>query len=416
MFTHALFRIGTWYRVLNLASVLARRGHTVRIAKAGTQRLLPRETVEDGVSIVELPRLWGSSWFDQGTRMPADIVGRVLLESVGHYDVVHAFTHHLNCLLPAVVGRGLLRKTAVVGDRDDLWADGGLLGAVGDRTGLAKLSYRFHGWSERNMARWLPAMTVVSEDLRSRALAEGAHPNQVRKIMNGCPVDRIVPGDQVAARRALALPIDRQILLFVGVGQYDVDLVLDALAALRERWPTGPRPLTLFVGPHEDSIRRWAQERSVEADVIATGFKKDHELPSYLHAADVGLLPFADKPLNWARFPIKIGDYLAAGLPILTNAVGEMGRIVAEEHVGEVTAPNAPAYAAGLLRLLSDPARLADCRSRARPAAERLSWDAMGRELESFYDELRTGVTHDRHAAVVDTGSAVGDPRQTVSP
>jgi glycosyltransferase involved in cell wall biosynthesis len=388
MLTHAMFRIGTWYRVRDLGTALVRLGHSVRVAKAGMQRLVPRESIEDGLSIVELPRLWGSSWFYQGTRMPVDIAGRLAMEVFGRYDVVHAFTHHLNCLLPAALGSRLLPKTLVVGDRDDLWADGGLLGNPDGGTAMGKLSYRFHGWTERNMARWLPAMTVVSEDLRARVLSAGADPRRVRKVMNGCPVDRIRPGDRQAARRALGLPEDRRILLFIGVGQYDVDLVLDALRVLRAQSPDAPVPLAILVGPHEESIRHWAEARGLGSDVIATGFKKDHEIPPYLHAADVGLLPFADKPLNWARFPIKIGDYLAAGLPILTNDVGEMGRIVREEDVGEVTAPDAAAYAAGMLRLLSDQPRLDACRARARPAAERLSWDAMARELESFYAEL----------------------------
>jgi glycosyltransferase involved in cell wall biosynthesis len=388
MFTHAMYRIGTWYRVFNLASVLVRRGHSVCIAKAGTQRLLPHESTEDGVSILELPRFWGSSLFYQGTRMPIDIAGRIALQVLRRYDVVHAFTHHLNSLLPALIGHHLRRNTLVLGDRDDLWADGGLLGSADQGGAVAQASYRFHAWTEHNMARWLGTMTVVSEDLLERVLKTGVDPRRVRKVINGCPTERIHPGDRAAARARLGLPQDRRILLFIGVGQYDVDLVMDTLRHLRKSQPSSPPPLTLLVGPHEDAMRRWAEERGVSTDVIATGFKKDHELPSYLHAADIGLLPFADKPLNRARFPIKIGDYLAAGLPILTNQVGEMGRIVSEEDVGEATAPDPESYAAGLSRMLSDQGRLDVWRQRARAAAERMSWDAVGRELEAFYVEL----------------------------
>jgi glycosyltransferase involved in cell wall biosynthesis len=388
MFTHALYRIGTWYRVFNLASVLVRRGHSVCIAKMGTQRLVPHESTEDGVAILELPRFWGSSLFYQGTRTPGDIAGRIAVQALRRYDVVHAFTHHLNSLLPALIGRHLRRSAVVLGDRDDLWADGGLLGRPDAGGAVAKASYRFHAWTEQNMARWLGATTVVSEDLLERVLKTGVDPRRVRKVINGCPTERIHPGDRVVARTALGLPQDRQILLFIGVGQYDVDLILDSLRHLRQTQPGSPPPLTLLVGPHEDSMRRWAEERGVSNDVIATGFKKDHELPAYLHAADIGLLPFADKPLNRARFPIKIGDYLAAGLPILTNRVGEMGRIVSEEDVGEATAPDIASYAAGLSRMLSDQGRLEVWRGRARAAAERMSWEAVGRELEGFYIEL----------------------------
>ena len=332
---------------------------------------MSRTSVEDGVSILEVPRLWGSSLFHQATRMPHDIATRFGLQAVHRFDVVHAFSHHLNALLPALLGSWLRPGTLVVGDRDDLWTEGGLMGRAEGRPLLGRVDYRFHSWTELNMSRWLGTMTVVSEDLMRRVLDTGVSPARVRKVMNGCPVDRIAPGDRVAARAALGLPQDRRIALFVGVGQYDVDMILDAAALLRSTRSPGDIPLTVLVGPHEDSMRAWAKERGVSDDVVTPGFLKDEELPRYLQAADVGLLPFADKPLNWARFPIKLGDYLAAGLPVLTNDVGEMGRIVREEDVGEVTASHPQAFAAGLSRLLTTQAgsrRAAE--TRARPPSK----------------------------------------------
>ncbi len=138
-------------------------------------------------------------------------------------------------------------------------------------------------------------------------------------------------------------------------------------------------------------MRARAEARGVSEDVLTTDFLKDAELPPYLQAADVGLLPFADKPLNWARFPIKLGDYLAAGLPVLTNAVGEMGRIVRDEDAGEVTGSDPRAYAAGMARMLDDQVRLEGCRRKARAAAEKMSWSAVSGELEDFYLTLRAG-------------------------
>ena len=390
MFTHARSRTGTWYRVFNLAVGLVRRGHSVRIAKLGLQRLVPRETIEDGVSVIDLPRLWGSSLFEDATRMPQDIVGRLALQVFGPYDIVHAFTHHLNALLPALMGSRLRRGTTVLGDRDDLWSEGGLLGPPPDAGPWSRrANYRFHAWTEHNMGRWLGAMTVASDDLLKRVLATGVPADRVRKVINGCPIDRIAPGDRAVARARLGLPRDRQIALFVGVGQYDVDLILDALRELKQRNAGKPLPLTVLVGPHADSMRTWAEDRGVSEDVVTTGFLPDAQLPTYLQAADVGLLPFADKPLNRARFPIKLGDYLAAGLPVLTNNVGEMGRIVREEDAGEVTESDPWSYASGLSRILESASRLEGYRERARAAAEKMSWSAVSGELETFYLTLR---------------------------
>jgi glycosyltransferase involved in cell wall biosynthesis len=387
MFTSVIDRVGTWYRAFNLAAALTRRGHTVTLVKGGTQRLIPRRQVEAGVEIWNLPRLWGSSFFHRGTRMPWDIVERASFQVFGHHDVAHAFTHHLNSMLPALAGRWLRPRTLVLGDRDDLWADGGLYGDGSGRSLVGALDYRFHSWTERGMGRWFHGMTVASDDLMRRVCADGAAPANVRKIINGCPIERIRPGDRRAARDKLGLPGDRPILLFIGVGQYDVDLILASLRLLKQSSPS-LAPLTFLVGPNQELLRKLVAEDGLSEDVIATGFLSDEAIVPYLHAADVGLLPFADKPLNWARYPIKIGDYLAAGLPVITNFVGEMGRIVRTEQVGLATDSSPAAYAAGIVQMLSDPEALAGFRSRARPAAERMSWDAAGVDLERFYLDL----------------------------
>jgi glycosyltransferase involved in cell wall biosynthesis len=388
MYTSLIDRVGTWYRAFNLAAALTRRGHRLTLIKGGTQRLVPRRQVEDGVAIWDFPRFWGSSFFHRGTRMPWDIVERIAFSAFEHYDVVHAFTHHLNSMLPALAGKWLRPSTLVLADRDDLWADGGLYGDGSGRSFVGQLDYRFHSWTERGMGRWFDSMTVASDDLMQRAVADGASPDRVRKIINGCPVERIRPGDRRAAREALGLPLDRAILLFVGVGQYDVDLVLAALRLLKRTSPDVAMPLTYLVGPNREHLEKLVADDGLSADIVATGFLSDAQIVPYLQAADVGLLPFADKALNRARFPIKIGDYLAAGLPVLTNFVGEMGRIVRDEQVGLATDANAQAYATGMVQMLSDPEVLAGFRSRARLAAEQMSWDAVGGDLEQAYLDL----------------------------
>jgi glycosyltransferase involved in cell wall biosynthesis len=388
MLTSVMYPVGTWYRVHNLALALGRRGHTVSIVRGGMQRIMPRVDVDRGVTIWLMPRLWGSSVFYYGTRMPWDIAARIAIQAPGKFDVVHGFTHHLNALLPTVVARLVHGGSLVVGDRDDLWSEGGLDGDAKEQSFVHRANLGFLAWTEREMGRWIGTMTVVSEDLRRRVVARGVDESRVRKIINGCPVDRITPGDQQVSRRALGLPPDRSIALFVGVGQYDVDLILDALVIFVRQNPGSEPPLIVLVGPHRDRLLKMAEARGLGSHVTATGSLSEQEIVPYLRSADVGLLPFADKPLNWARFPIKIGDYLAAGLPVLTNDVGEMGRLVRETASGEVTAPDATSYAAGLAMMLHDRAKLSITRKRAREAAERHSWDSVGESLERFYLEM----------------------------
>ena len=48
----------------------------------------------------------------------------------------------------------------------------------------------------------------------------------------------------------------------------------------------------------------------------------DHEaLPAHLRAADVGIIPYRPGPFNDASCPLKLYEYLAAGLPVVASTV-----------------------------------------------------------------------------------------------
>ncbi|MGV9194688.1 glycosyltransferase [Microbacterium sp. MC2] len=58
------------------------------------------------------------------------------------------------------------------------------------------------------------------------------------------------------------------------------------------------------------------------------------EVPALLHRARVGLLPFSDDPLNTGRSPMKLHEYLAAGLTVVAT---ETPVIRADEPAGVFT-------------------------------------------------------------------------------
>jgi hypothetical protein len=60
-----------------------------------------------------------------------------------------------------------------------------------------------------------------------------------------------------------------------------------------------------------------------------------------LGAVDIGLHVLADVPLfAYGVSPNKLFDYLAAGLPVVTNTPGEVGDLVAESGTGRAVAPH----------------------------------------------------------------------------
>jgi glycosyltransferase involved in cell wall biosynthesis len=104
------------------------------------------------------------------------------------------------------------------------------------------------------------------------------------------------------------------------------------------------------------------------------------EVGSYLAAADFAICFCHPKPSLIAASPTKIGEYLAAGLPVLSGPdVGDTDTILRDERVGAVvTEFSDAAYeraATEMLKLAADQG----CRKRCRDVADRVfSLQAVG--------------------------------------
>jgi glycosyltransferase involved in cell wall biosynthesis len=93
------------------------------------------------------------------------------------------------------------------------------------------------------------------------------------------------------------------------------------------------------------------------------------ELRSYLRYADVGLVPYTPSDFNAASRPLKIYDYLAAGLPVLATGINVDGL---DELVVRAAADHDEAVVT-FARLIE---QSADLQQAALAEARRNTWDA----------------------------------------
>jgi glycosyltransferase involved in cell wall biosynthesis len=68
------------------------------------------------------------------------------------------------------------------------------------------------------------------------------------------------------------------------------------------------------------------------------GTKPYQDLPSYAKAFDVAILPFAINELTLNSNPLKLREYLAAGLPVVSTAIPEAERLEGALRVGRTRA------------------------------------------------------------------------------
>ncbi|HEY2431197.1 MAG TPA: glycosyltransferase family 4 protein [Vicinamibacterales bacterium] len=162
---------------------------------------------------------------------------------------------------------------------------------------------------------------------------------------------------------------------------------------------SGRRDLgAVLVGDGPELAAARAEAAGVDG-ILFTGALPHDLMPAALAAADIGVAPFeisAHPPLAIGFYwsPLKLFEYMAAGLPVAAPAVDRIPQLVAHEREGLLYDPaDAGALANALLRL-TDPALRTTLGAAARDrAALSYSWDAHCRGLVAAI-ELRRGVTH----------------------
>jgi glycosyltransferase involved in cell wall biosynthesis len=149
----------------------------------------------------------------------------------------------------------------------------------------------------------------------------------------------------------------------------DLELLAE-LAAGRPQWSVvlvGPR------GAGDPGADLSALDRAPNIHLL--GPREERELPALLRGADAGLIPYAVNDLTRSVFPMKVYEYLAAGLPVLSTPLPALEGV---EGV-EIVAGAAELIAAAERAIAADgPERRAE-RSRAAAAH---SWEARIEQIE----------------------------------
>lgn len=335
----------------------------------------------DGVRVFESPR-WLPPGRHDGGWAPLDIASRLGPTLRSRWDVIHAFGHRPNVSVPWFVAKQM-KRGHFAADWCDWWTRGGIISGRRKLRLLDSLEARLEEGSKRAASM----VTVISETLRERARSIGIPEERIVLVPSGADVEAIRNEYRIQCRDELGLTPDLDYVEFMGHAVWDLSMLFQAFSRVRRQHP---RARLIIVGSDKDKmIPRLRERYAVGPTVIELGEIPPQRLSRVLGAADVHVLPLEDTQANRARWPNKLGDYLASGRPTVVQAVGEAADFVRRHEVGEVVEPTAEALTDGILTLLRDRRRALDLGLQARRVAENeLSWNRSARILDAIYSQL----------------------------
>jgi glycosyltransferase involved in cell wall biosynthesis len=265
-----------------------------------------------------------------------------------------------------------LLKLKLFLDWDDLWSDG-TEGILRDYNFLVRTIGHL---LEHRTLHLGDAVTVVSEYLESKARSLAT--KEIFRVPNGCDTDNFSRIEKTEARAELGLPFDAPVLVHVGF--------TDLTHMFKIVNKVYPRAMLVIVGgaPRFISVRIPKLAKTV--GITYPGALSQLQVRKYLAAADILVLKQENEATEMARWPIRFGDYLVAGRPIVTGSFGEVGRVMTYGKCGLIAQPGDQAdLARCIINLLGDGRARDDFGKNAAKVAKELAWANVARTLGSLY-------------------------------
>ena len=205
---------------------------------------------------------------------------------------------------------------------------------------------------ERAVLRTVPGAVVAVGAVVEQAQRQRLAPRTVEVVPNAVEPGVALTEDQRTRLRA-SLGAGRDTVLVLAVGRLDTskgyDELLTAFAVVARR-SSGALLAVAGDGPRRASLQERVRQDDLRGRVVLLGNRSD--VRELLAAADLYV-----SASHWEGLPLALLEAMAAGLPVVSTAVGDVPSAV-DQTCGVLVPPRAPAALTdALTALLDDPGR-----------------------------------------------------------
>ena len=209
---------------------------------------------------------------------------------------------------------------------------------------------------------------------------------------NAVHVDRFKPDRPAREEIRSKLGLKNEpVILFVGnfFHWHDVPTLLKAFLEILKSHPTA-RLVLVGDGERRAAMSALASELGLARSVIFTGIVSHSDVPQYMAAADIAVVPYPPMDREMWLSPLKLFEYMSAGLAVVASSIGQIVDVVEDGVNGRLVPPgDVNAMAIALNRLIADNQLRSDLGANARTTAEKdFSWESYLARLERLFQAV----------------------------
>jgi glycosyltransferase involved in cell wall biosynthesis len=308
-----------------------------------------------------------------------------LFKAKERYDLIYATSPPL-FVGGAALAISYLRRIPLVFEVRDLWPESAV--AMGELNNPRAILLA--EWLEKACYHRARQIVLVTQSIYHRLIERGYPPNKLTLIRNGANVEKF--RSQPDAGRSLREILELQnkfIVIYTGIHglAQGLETVIDAAAKLFSE--TDIHFLFVGEGPVKQEIVNLAYQRQLTNITFHAEVSRD-QIPEFLSAANVALVPLRRLDLFHGALPSKMFDAWACQCPTIVSIDGEARQALVEANAGVYVDPeNSDALAVAILQLKNDPALTYQMGLNGRHAVmECYSRETQARQLMALLDRV----------------------------
>lgn len=228
------------------------------------------------------------------------------------------------------------------------------------------------------------ALVVTTGYVKNDLIKLGVSEKKIIIAPDGVDLEHFNAGvSKSEARKRLDLPQDKFLAVYAG-HLYDwkgAQVLADAAGFLADA-----NAVIVFIGGTEKNVADFSERNGGVENIMILGKKPHSEMPVYLAAADVLVLPnSAKEPISkYYTSPLKLFEYMASNVPMVASDLPSIKEILNADNAILVSPDDPRSLATGIKLVLTDRALGERIKKHALADVQRHSWDKRARRILEF--------------------------------